>query len=309
MTKKRIILLIIIVVGIIAAYRIGDKIYKYVTADKKEDSGKIIPVKAIGVKVSDMSQQVKFTGNIVGKEVVSVFSQVGGKIHTVYIKQGDFVSKGQSLFLVDRDIIGMEYNLAKVEAPISGYIGRIDADRGMTIAPTMPLAQVVNMSSVEAVINLMEENINKVNIGMKARIKVSSQSDKYFYGVLYKKSAVLDPISRTQEARIKIENPDLQLRHGMFADIEIITDTKYGVLAIPTDAIISSDGSISEIYKVVNNKAVLTKITIGVDVNNQIEVLSGLADGDVIITLGADNVSDGDKLLVHREDMPAAKQE
>jgi len=300
---KTILTVIVVIIAIIATYRlvvfIGNKIKpKQVVEDER-----IIPVKASKAFRMDITKTLNLSGDILGKEVVNVFSQVPGKVMEILVKEGQFVKKGQVLFKVDRDIVGMEYMPAVVESPLTGYVGTVMVDRGMSISPQTPLAQVVTMNQVEAVAQLIEEQINMVQIGMKARIRVDAYPNTYFYGTVYRKNAVLDAASRTQEVRILIDNPELKLRHGMFADIQIQMGSAKNAVVIPVDSLLSDSLGNYYVYKVVDNKAFKQSIKPGFSLKNVTEVLSGINEGDVVVTLGKENVGHGDKLMVYMEEI------
>lgn len=300
---KTILTVIVVIIAIIATYRlvvfIGNKIKpKQVTEEER-----VIPVKASKAIRMDITKTLNLSGDIVGKEVVHVFSQVPGKVMEILVKEGQFVKKGQILFRVDRDIVGMEYMPAVVESPLSGYVGTVMVDRGMSISPQTPLAQVVTMNQVEAVAQLIEEQINMVQIGMKAKVRVDAYPNTYFYGTVYRKNAVLDAASRTQEVRILIDNHELKLRHGMFADIQIQMGAAKNAVVIPVDSILSDSSGNYYVYTVVDNKAFKQMVKPGFSLKNVTEVLSGIKEGDVVVTLGKENVGHGDKLLVYMEEI------
>ncbi|MEW6526149.1 MAG: efflux RND transporter periplasmic adaptor subunit [Spirochaetota bacterium] len=300
---KTILTVIVVIIAIIATYRlvvfIGNKIKpKQVTEEER-----VIPVKASKAIRMDITKTLNLSGDIVGKEVVNVFSQVPGKVMEILVKEGQFVKKGQILFRIDRDIVGMEYMPAVVESPLSGYVGTVMVDRGMSISPQTPLAQVVTMNQVEAVAQLIEEQINMVQIGMKAKVRVDAYPNTYFYGTVYRKNAVLDAASRTQEVRILIDNPQLKLRHGMFADIQIQMGAAKNAVVIPVDSILSDSSGNYYVYTVVDNKAFKQMVKPGFSLKNVTEVLSGIKEGDVVVTLGKENVGHGDKLLVYMEEI------
>jgi multidrug efflux pump subunit AcrA (membrane-fusion protein) len=250
--KKKILILVLLVIGGLVVYRTGQFVNKRFFNDSAaEDSAekKTIPVKAVAVGTRDLSDVLKMTGNIIGREVVKVFPPVQGKIMQILTREGQAVGYKQVLFTIDRDVVGMEYKPAIVESPITGFVGEILVDRGMTVTMSTPLAQIVNMDTVEGVINLMEEDINRVQLGMQAKIRVSAYPDRVFTGTVYKKSAVLNQASRTQETRIALANPGLVLRHGMFADIEIVTRVRKSALAVPVDAIFEDKQGRTCVYR------------------------------------------------------------
>lgn len=300
---KTILTVIVVIIAIIATYRLVIFVANKISPKKVVEEERVIPVKAAKAVRMDITKTLNLSGDIVGKEVVHVFSQVPGKVMEILVKEGQFVKKGQVLFRVDRDIVGMEYMPAVVESPLTGYVGTVMVDRGMSISPQTPLAQVVTMSQVEAVAQLIEEQINMVQIGMKAKVRVDAYPNTYFYGTVYRKNAVLDAASRTQEVRILIDNPELKLRHGMFADIQIQMGSAKNAVVIPVDSLLSDSLGNYYVYKVVDNKAFKQSIKPGFSLKNVTEVLSGINEGDVVVTLGKENVGHGDKLMVYMEEI------
>ena len=115
MRKKIIIILILIITGI-AGYRLTVFFKSRFFSEKKEEvDSRKIPVKAVSVKNIDLVIRKKLTGDIIGTEVVNVFSHVPGKIHSILKKEGQKVWRGVTLFKINRDIVGMEYKLAMDE--------------------------------------------------------------------------------------------------------------------------------------------------------------------------------------------------
>jgi multidrug efflux pump subunit AcrA (membrane-fusion protein) len=306
---KRIVKIFIILIAVIAVYRIGTFIAAKIAGRKTIVAEKHIPVKAVAAKKMNLTETISLTGDVVGTEVVNVFSQVPGKVQHILIKEGQRVYKGQTIMRIDRDIIGMDYMPAVVEAPISGYVGAIYAQKGMSVAQTVPLAQLVNMNSVEVKVKLTEDNMNRVQPGMKAEINVEAYAGRTFMGTVVKKSAIIDPVSRTQETYIMISNRDLTLRHGMFANVKIIAGYLNNVTVVPSDAVFSDEQGLKYVMIAENSFAVKKSIQTGKSIDYMTEIRSGVNEGDIVVTLGKENTTDGDKLLIYREDAAPAVEE
>lgn len=299
--KRIIVIVIIVAVAALAAYRIGVFVAGKIRGGDAAGEDKRIPVRAATVGRKDLAEKLELTGDIRGEDAVMVYSQVPGKVQVIAVREGQRVVRGQVLFKINRDVVGMEYLPAPVESPITGYVGTIMVDRGSSIAPTVPLAQVVNMNSVEAVVHLIEEDMGRIQAGMRARITVQAYPDRVFTGAVAKKSAVVDPMSRTQEAIIRIPNPGMALRHGMFASVTILVSSRGNVVAVPIDAIMIDEKRTQYVYAVVKNRAVKRPVTTGIVTDEYAEITGGLAEGDVIITQGQENATDGAALLVYFE--------
>lgn len=299
---KRIVTIVIIAaVAVLAIYRVGVFVNKTIKGKADIRADKRIPVRAAAVGRMDMVEKLKLTGDIVGEDAVMVYSQVPGKVEVIAVREGQRVVRGQVLFKINRDIVGMEYLPAPVESPITGYVGKIMVDRGVSIAPAVPLAQVVNMNNVEAVVHLIEEDMERITVGMRADITVQAHPGKVFRGTVAKKSAVVDTASRTQDVIVRLPNPGMALRHGMFASVTIMVRSRGNALAVPVDAIMIDEAKAPFVYKIVKDRAVKQPVTTGIVTDEHAEITDGLAGGDRIITQGQENVSAGDALLVYME--------
>lgn len=299
--KRTVIIVIIAAIAALAVYRIGVFVIRTIKGKADIQVDKRIPVRGAFIGRMSLTEKLKLTGDIKGEDAVMVYSQVPGKVEVISVREGQRVVRGQVMFKINRDVVGMEYLPAPVESPITGYVGTIMVDRGASIAPAVPLAQVVNMNSVEAVVHLIEEDMGRIQVGMQAEITVQAHPGRVFRGAVAKKSAVVDTMSRTQEAVIRLPNPGMALRHGMFASVTITVRSRGNVLGVPVDSIMIDEARSPYVFTIVKNRAVKKLVTTGIVTDEYAEIIDGLAEGDSIITQGQENVSDGSALLVYTE--------
>jgi multidrug efflux pump subunit AcrA (membrane-fusion protein) len=300
--RKKILIAIAVVLGLLMLYRFGERIYHWVSGGEQRETVSRVPVRVHTAERTDLRKKLRLTGDVKGSEVVNLFAQVPGKIRDIRVKEGDRVRRGQTVMTINRDIVGMQYMPAIVESPITGYVGAVLVDRGMTVTQTMPLGQVVNMDQVEVIVYIIEEQINQVRLGMDAEIHVQAFPDRVFRGRVTKKSAVVDPVSRTQEVHINLTNKDMALRHGMFATVYIITDVREDVIVIPVDSLMQDKEGNWFVFIAREEKALRKNVTPGLRVENRIEIEEGLSEGERVINLGKENVSEGDNLIIYREE-------
>jgi len=132
------------------------------------------------------------------------------------------------------NLLQKSLNDCYVTSPSSGYITKKFIEIGETAGMMSSLFQVADLSSVELVIYVPETELGKVQLGQKAELKVDTYPDKSYNGkVIYiSPQAEFTPKNiQTQEERtklvfavkIKIDNPDFELKDGMPADATIIT--------------------------------------------------------------------------------------
>ena len=193
-----------------------------------------------------------------------------------------------------------QYQDTRIKSPITGVISMKNYELGDMAAPQMPFFEVVDMNPVKVSINVIERYLGLVSPGLVALVTVNSYPGETFTGKVRIVNPTLDAMTRTASAEIILENTDLKLKPGMFANVEIITKEKIDVPVIPDYAIIEktvldySGGKISTgkvkiekfVYTVQDSIALKKQIETGIEHKNLVEVLSGLEPGDILVTHG-----------------------
>jgi HlyD family secretion protein len=200
----------------------------------------------------------------------------------------------------------------QIKAPITGIVSSRLLDVGDQAAPQIPVFTVVEMDDVKITIDVIESQFNKVKIGQKAYINVDTYPDTVFVGEISKISPTLNLMTKTSPAEIIISNPEHKLRPGMFARVDVITDVHKNALIIPRYSIIERTsleyigGDISSTKTIVNKYVFVVesgiarevKIETGIENGRIVEVLQGLNDRDLIVSMGQHNLSDSTKVEI-----------
>jgi membrane fusion protein, heavy metal efflux system len=117
-------------------------------------------------------------------------------------------------------------------------------------------------------------------------VRVSAYPETAFHGVVTYVGAVIDPATRTVTARSKIPNPDRRLRPEMFADVTLLTEAQT-VLAVPRTAV-QQVGNRSVVFVVRGPRRFeLREVTIGASSSDDVEIKTGLKEGDEVVTEGS----------------------
>lgn len=257
-----------------------------------------VVVKVMPVEREDLNFILAYVGSLKAKDEINVFSKVSGKLVEYSVSEGETIQKGQVLALIDRDETGLKYELAPVESPISGIVGRTLLDKGANVLPSSgltggsPLAIVVNMEEMIVRLNIPEPDISYIKKGLKAQIKVDAYPDDNFWGEISKVSEVVDTQTRTLPIEIIIPNSKHQLKSGMFCRINIIASQHKDALVILQDALVQEIGQ-NYVFIVEDHTAKKKKITLGIREAHRIEVLEGLAEGQKVIVFGQQGLKDG----------------
>ena len=172
---------------------------------------------------------------------------------------------------------------AFVEAPFAGVIARIFSDEGEAVSMGMPLVQLVDPSKCYVEAPFDEANAAEVRLGQKARINLDAYRGEDFSGVVEYISPVVSinpDLSRTLNVRIRVEEDAEKFLAGMSADVILLVQEKDDVVFAPTESLIRQEYA----YVIEDGRAVRRDLTIGIGNWNATEILSGLEEGDQLIT-------------------------
>lgn len=170
-------------------------------------------------------------------------------------------------------------------APINGVITSINSEIGETVN----LGQIsVSMNSVgnfEIELDISETDIPKVSIGQSATITLDAFPDEKFSGHVVEIEPAQTIIQGVvyYKATISFDNQDERIKAGMTANVDIITAERKNVLTIPLRSVTKKNGS-GTIKVLENNQIKEIEIQVGLISSSEIEVISGLAEGQQIIS-------------------------
>jgi membrane fusion protein (multidrug efflux system) len=202
--------------------------------------------------------------------------------------------------LAERDAARARVELAKVElarmairAPFHGVLGRRLVSPGDRITPDTWLVQLDAIAHLKLVFTVPERILGVLRNGLPVTVRVAPFPDRTFPGEIFFVASTVDPRSRQVLAKAAVPNPTRELRPGLFAQIELETARRANALIIPESAVVASaDGSF--VWRLnEQNVAERAPIAIGIRRAGRVEVISGLAVGDRIVSAGTNKVIPG----------------
>jgi RND family efflux transporter MFP subunit len=180
-------------------------------------------------------------------------------------------------------------------SPVDGFIGRRNLDQGAFAGANTPIVSVVDIRTVRLVSNLVEKDFKRVKAGVVALIEVDAFPGEQFTGVVSRVAPVFDSATRTAPMEIEVPNPGYRLKPGMFARVRLTVDRRPDALTVPRNAVVDSEGR-RGVFLVEGQTAKFQPVTTGLQDNERIEILEGLAEGTRVITTGALALRDGDRI-------------
>ena len=178
-----------------------------------------------------------------------------------------------------------------VIAPISGTLATFSAVENSFISNTMPLAVIDGPDQMKVSVSVSEALVPKLSPGDEASVYVSA-IDREFTAVIRSVEQAANMQTQLYTVVLTVPADVGGLMNGMFADVTFHTDVSENAIVIPTEAILN-DGSVQYVFIEENGTAKYVEITTGLTGNGVTEVLSGLAAGQSLVTVGQEYLTDG----------------
>jgi len=292
----------ILVIGILAAAS-AYRVYRMFSSGG-EESGEppkiLVEVRRIDRGV--IRSTLEYSGELRGLSQIDVYPEVPGRLLKYTVQEGEWVRKDQTIAILDRAITGLEFKEVKIKAPISGTIGYLYLDPGMSVAPQIPIAMVVELQRMKVRLRVPEVMLPKLRPGMRAHVRTAAYPDNSFPGKLERLSPVLDPFSKMAVCEVVVDNEENMLKPGMLARVEITSEEVADALLIPQEAVVERGGT-SAIFKVEDSHVRMVRVVLGLSQAGLYQLIEGdLHEGDLIVTRGAMALDDGFRVEYGSED-------
>jgi HlyD family secretion protein len=184
-----------------------------------------------------------------------------------------------------------------ITSPVNGFVAKRNVDPGAFVSQQAPIADVVDITRVRLVANVVEKDLKELESGNDASVEVDAFPGEKFTGRIARVSPVLDPATRTAPIEIEIPNPTFRLKPGMYARVGITTQTKKEAMVLPSSAVVDLGGR-RGVFQLQNDVAVFRTVQVGTEQGSVVEILSGLKEGDEVISTGAGALRDGDRVVL-----------
>jgi RND family efflux transporter MFP subunit len=184
-----------------------------------------------------------------------------------------------------------------VTAPITGFITSIDINEGEMATTGMKALSITDISKVLVETNISEYLINKVHIGDEVEVLIKSARKAPFKGIIKTLLPAPEKDSLTYPIEIEMKNADFILKPGMFAEIDIVSDKKKNVIAIPSDSVVLKEGD-TTVAVVKEGRAKLKRVSLGIDNGELVEIKKGLKEGEVVVVKGQNYLDNGSKVKI-----------
>jgi len=182
---------------------------------------------------------------------------------------------------------------ASVRAPFAGLISERHVNLGQYVQPGTALFDLVSLDPLDVVFHVAEVDSGRVAVGQEVAVRVAPHPGETFRAHVDVVSPIIDPATRTLRVKATVANSDGRLRPGLFARADLGVSLRRGVPMVPEEAVLQrTDGSV--VFRLVDGDRVERRVVkLGSFRDSAIEIVEGLAVGDVVVTRGHTDLVDG----------------
>ncbi len=208
----------------------------------------------------------------------------------------------------DRDKMKLAFDISKTTfnnlnentrllSPIDGIVTARNYDNG-DMYKVDPIIVIEQIKPVKLMVNVSEALFKDIKTGMLVDITLDVYGEEKFLGKVVLIHPTVNSQTHTFQAEINIENQDERVRPGMFARVSMVSSVQNHVV-VPDQSIQKLTGSGDRyVYVEEEGRAVIKKVVLGRRMGNRYEIMSGLEDGDIVITTAQNRLQNGKQVNV-----------
>lgn len=193
----------------------------------------------------------------------------------------------------------LQLNYTRIKSPVEGFVTERMIEMGSRVNPNQQVYTVEDFSPLLIKVYVPTADIVNLKTGMTAAVSTDILKGMVFNGKIKLINPRIDVQSGTVKVTVEVFNPELQLKPGMFVEVKIMVSDKDDALVIPRKSIQFKDNK-PYIFVFRKMQVFRREIETGITEGDVIEVLTGLDEGEAVVTVGIESLKDQMKVRVSR---------
>jgi membrane fusion protein (multidrug efflux system) len=196
--------------------------------------------------------------------------------------------------IAQQELAQAEWKLEKtgIRSPFAGRVTMRDCTLGQHVRPGDALFRVTDFDPLIARIYLPERDVFALDEGRPVAITLKADESVGFAGVIRQISSVVDTATGTVKVTVAALDPPRTVRPGGFVTIDVTRETREDVLVLPRDAVLRELQK-AHVFVAQDDKAVRRAVTLGLEEDDNVEILAGLTVGERVVVAGQGGLEDG----------------
>lgn len=187
-----------------------------------------------------------------------------------------------------------------IVAPFEGVAGLRQVSPGAYVKAGQDIARLEGIGTLKLDFRVPEIFLGRIRAQQEVQVRADAFPGETFGGAIYAIEPAVDEQTRTLLARARIPNPGVRLKPGVFARVTLVLGTRENALLVPEQAIVPR-GRDTFVFRIVDGKAAIGKVELGLRRPGEVEIVKGLAAGETIVVDGQLKLQDGAAVTVVME--------
>ncbi|HEU4779460.1 MAG TPA: efflux RND transporter periplasmic adaptor subunit [Steroidobacteraceae bacterium] len=195
------------------------------------------------------------------------------------------------------DIASLSLSYSEIRAPFAGIVSERHVKLGQEIAIGTSLFRVTDPTPLKAAVYVPERELARLKTGQAASIAVDALAGRTFPAIVKLVAPTVDAATATFKVTLEVNDPNGDLKPGMFSRVGIVFERHTQALTIPRIALLDTDGA-SNVFVVAGGKAEQRAIKTGLSNAGKIQVTDGLTGTEQVVVVGQNGLKDGNPVRV-----------
>lgn len=195
------------------------------------------------------------------------------------------------------DLASARLTKLEIKAPFSGLVGLRHVSIGDYIKDGQDVANLEGIDTLKVDFRVPEIYLKHVAVNQNLQVTLDAMPGQTISGRVFAINPLLDANGRSLLVRAVVQNADARLRPGMFARVRLLTSHIADTMTVPEQALVPS-GDDHFVFRIVEGKALRTRVEIGQRQAGIVEIVTGLSSGDWVVTAGQMKIRDGTAVMI-----------
>jgi RND family efflux transporter MFP subunit len=180
----------------------------------------------------------------------------------------------------------------RLVAPFDGWVSEVRAVVGERAAADAPLVTLVDLAGVRVRAEVLESDLGRIRGGAKAAVRFAALPGETFSGQVAAVGPEVDAARGTGVVYVELANPEARIKPGMYAELDVAGDVHGDRISVPREAVLERDQRLL-VFRAAGGRAEWRYVETGLESRDRVEITSGVAEGDTVLTAGHLTIAHG----------------
>jgi len=270
-----------------------------VTEVKVEEGDRVGGQQALAVLNPDEAEIAMNKARLKAANAELAMDRAHGTLEQGLISREEFDRLKMEYEVGRQEVAEAEWSFGKttIRAPFAGRVTERMVEPGQHVRRGDALYTIADFDPLIARIYLPEKDVLQLDEGREVRISLAADSSLVFAGTVRQISPVVDTATGTVKVTVEANSPPPQVRPGAFVSIDIVRERKSEAVLLPRESVVRELRS-AHVFVADGDTAAKRAVTLGLEEDGMIEVLSGVTVGERVVVAGQGGLKPGSKIKI-----------